>query len=137
MELDETLAFVAVLDAGSFTAAAKRLDVPKSTLSRRVSRLEERLGARLLQRTTRRISPTETGRAYFERCHAAIEEIRDAFRKQAFQRAIGPRGGVYSGRVTGIFQCRFVPSFKGCLFQHRLKNGVPLPLCRIAHHFYV
>lgn len=80
MDLDETLAFVAVVDAGSFTAAARRLQIPKSTLSRQVSRLEGRLGARLLHRTTRRLSTTETGRAYFERCHAAIGEIRDAQR---------------------------------------------------------
>lgn len=80
MKLNETLAFIEVVDAGSFTAAGRRLRVPKSTISRQVSRLEERLGARLLQRTTRRLSLTETGRAYFERCHAAIEEIRDAER---------------------------------------------------------
>jgi DNA-binding transcriptional LysR family regulator len=80
MQLNETLAFVTVVDAGSFTAAGRRLDVPKSTLSKQVTRLEERLGARLLQRTTRKLSLTETGKAYFERCKTAIAEIADAER---------------------------------------------------------
>jgi DNA-binding transcriptional LysR family regulator len=78
--LSETFAFVSVVRTGSFTAAARHLGVPKSTLSRQVSRLEERLGARLLQRTTRRLSTTETGAAYFERCREAIEAIEDAER---------------------------------------------------------
>jgi DNA-binding transcriptional LysR family regulator len=80
MGLDDALAFVTVVDAGSFTEAGRRLGVLKSTLSRQVSRLEERLGARLLHRTTRRLSLTETGSAYFERCQRAIEDIREAER---------------------------------------------------------
>jgi DNA-binding transcriptional LysR family regulator len=80
MQLNETLAFVTVVDAGSFTAAGKRLGVPKSTLSKQVTRLEQRLGARLLQRTTRKLSLTETGHAYFARCQNAIAEIADAER---------------------------------------------------------
>jgi DNA-binding transcriptional LysR family regulator len=54
--------------------------MPKSTLSRQVSRLEERLGARLLQRTTRRLSLTETGTAYFARCRDAIDALEEAER---------------------------------------------------------
>lgn len=80
VRLQETLAFVTVVDAGSFTAAGKRLGVPKSTLSEQVRRLENRIGARLLHRTTRKLSLTETGRAYFERCRPAIEDIADAER---------------------------------------------------------
>ena len=80
MEPKETLAFVTVVEAGSFTAAARRLGSPKSTVSQQVSRLEERLGVRLLQRTTRRLHLTETGQAYFERCQPAINELRDAER---------------------------------------------------------
>ena len=78
--LNETLAFVLVVRSGSFTAAGRQLGVPKSTLSRQVARLEERLGARLLQRTTRKLSPTETGAAYYERCREAIEAIEEAER---------------------------------------------------------
>jgi DNA-binding transcriptional LysR family regulator len=80
MTLSETLAFVTVVAAGSFTEAGRRLGVPKSTLSRQVTRLEERLGARLLQRTTRKLATTETGTAYYERCRDAIEAIAEAER---------------------------------------------------------
>lgn len=80
MQLNETLAFVTVVETGSFTAAGRRLDAPKSTLSRQVSRLEARLGARLLQRTTRKLSLTETGHAYYARCKRAIEDIAEAER---------------------------------------------------------
>lgn len=80
MGLEDTLAFVAVVDAGSFSAAARRLGVPKSTLSRQVARLEDRLGARLLQRTTRKVSSTDIGRAFYERCGPAIEELQNAER---------------------------------------------------------
>jgi DNA-binding transcriptional LysR family regulator len=80
MQLNEVLAFVTVVRLGSFTSAGRRLGVPKSTLSRQLARLEERLGARLVQRTTRKLSLTETGAAYYERCHRAIEELEDADR---------------------------------------------------------
>ena len=80
MILDETHVFVRVVEAGSFTAAARRLGMPKSTVSRQVARLEEHLEARLLNRTTRRLSLTETGRAYFERCREALWSLEEAER---------------------------------------------------------
>jgi DNA-binding transcriptional LysR family regulator len=80
MSLDDTAAFVAVGKLGSFTRAAERLGVPKGTVSRQVARLERRLGARLLQRTTRRVALTDVGRAYFERCRHAVDSIEDAAR---------------------------------------------------------
>src|SRR5262245_19323591 len=64
----EAEAFVIVVDEGSFTGAAKRLGVTKSYASKLVSRLEDRLGVRLLHRSTRTLSLTEPGRTYFERC---------------------------------------------------------------------
>lgn len=72
--------FVAVVEEGSFTAAAERLGLSKSAASKHVSALEDRLGARLLNRTTRRLSLTEVGRAYFERCRTVLEEIEAAER---------------------------------------------------------
>ncbi len=78
MDLNETAAFVSVIQEGSFTAAARHLGVPKSTLSRQVSRLEERLGVRLMQRTTRKLHLTEAGAAYFERCQKAVQRIEEA-----------------------------------------------------------
>src|SRR6266446_2017344 len=59
--------FAKVVESGSFTGAAARLDISASMVSQHVKELEERLGARLLNRTTRKVSLTETGRAYYER----------------------------------------------------------------------
>jgi DNA-binding transcriptional LysR family regulator len=78
MLLDETFAFVQVVHAGSFTAAGRSLGVPKSTLSRQVTRLEEELGAELLLRSTRKLTLTDTGRAYFERCRDALLTLKEA-----------------------------------------------------------
>ena len=64
--LPNVASFVAAIEAGSFTAAAKRLGVDKTLISRRVVALEEALGVRLLHRSTRRMSPTEIGRSLFE-----------------------------------------------------------------------
>src|SRR6187399_1019195 len=99
MSLDDTVAFVSVARTGSFTGAAKQLGVPKATLSRRVARLEERLGSRLLHRTTRKLGLTEVGRAYYGRCLRAVEEIEDAERVAA-DVAAAPRGLL---RVTSSF----------------------------------
>ena len=60
-ELDDVRVFTNVVEAGSFTAAAKLLGMPKSTVSRRVGRLEDALGARLLHRTTRSLRLTDVG----------------------------------------------------------------------------
>ncbi|MCB5190786.1 LysR family transcriptional regulator [Methylobacillus arboreus] len=70
MDFNEAAVFVKVVQAGSFSAAARQLQLPTSTVSTRVARLEQRLGVTLLQRTTRRLHLTEAGNAYFE--HAAL-----------------------------------------------------------------
>jgi DNA-binding transcriptional LysR family regulator len=72
---EELQVFVAVVEAGSFTAAADRLDVAKSAVSRRVSALEERLGAQLLRRTTRRLSLTETGQSFYEHSARILADL--------------------------------------------------------------
>jgi len=74
-------AFVTVLEAQGFSAAARRLGVSKALISKQVNQLEEHLKVRLLNRTTRRISATSTGQAYFEQCQpllAELEELDDA-----------------------------------------------------------
>jgi DNA-binding transcriptional LysR family regulator len=76
--LDEIAVFVHVVQAGSFTAAARQRGVPKSTLSRAVSRLEETVRARLLQRTSRKIALTDAGRAFFARAAPHVEGLREA-----------------------------------------------------------
>ena len=80
MDLNEILVFTRVVQAGSFVAASAQLWVPKSTVSRKVADLEKRLDARLLQRTTRKLSLTDVGRAYFEHCARIVGEIEDAER---------------------------------------------------------
>jgi DNA-binding transcriptional LysR family regulator len=78
VDLDEILVFTRVVQGGSFTAAAKALRMPKSTVSRKVSELEARVGARLLQRTTRTLSLTDVGRVYYEHCVRIVAEIEEA-----------------------------------------------------------
>ena len=70
--------FAQVVEARSFTGAARRLGMSKAAVSKQVSRLEERLGARLLNRTTRRLSLTEVGAAFYERCARIVAEAEEA-----------------------------------------------------------
>ena len=65
-DLNDALIFAKVVEQGSFTAASRLLGIPKTTVSRKIQGLEQRLGARLLQRTTRRLSLTEAGGVYYE-----------------------------------------------------------------------
>src|SRR5438067_3304143 len=78
IDLNELVVFARVVQAGSFTAAARTLGLPKSTVSRKVSELEERLGARLLHRTTRKLGLTDAGRAYYERSARIVAEVEEA-----------------------------------------------------------
>lgn len=78
MDLDDVRIFTKVAEFGSFTKAAAWLKMPKSTVSRRVSQLEEDLNARLLQRTTRKLSLTYAGEIYFRRAARLVEELHQA-----------------------------------------------------------
>jgi len=82
---------VAVVEEGSFTAAAERLNISKSHASRQVSELEERLGVRLLNRTTRHVSTTPEGETFVEECAHLMEEFERAERALA-QRKTDPAG---------------------------------------------
>jgi DNA-binding transcriptional LysR family regulator len=89
--LDGIAAFARVVDSGSFSAAAQRLRISKSAVSAHVQRLEERLGIRLLNRTTRRLSLTEAGAAYYRHCARILAEAEAAEQvASALQRE--PRG---------------------------------------------
>ena len=77
-DLNEIAIFARVVREQSFTKAARALGLPKSTVSERVSRLEERLGVRLLERTTRHVRPTAAGAAYYERAARVVTEIEEA-----------------------------------------------------------
>lgn len=75
-DLNDMVAFAAVVRHGSYSQASRALGVPKATLSRRVSQLECRLGARLLHRSTRKVVPTEAGTVYYEHCERVVQEAR-------------------------------------------------------------
>ena len=76
--LTEMEAFATVVDQGGFTDAAKKMGISKSAVSKHVSSLESRLGARLLNRTTRRVSPTEIGLAYYDRARRVLNDAGEA-----------------------------------------------------------
>lgn len=92
-KLDDMAAFIKVVDARSFTAAADRLGLSKSVISRRISDMEDRLGARLLNRTTRKLSLTEVGQAFYERCVRIAADVEEA------ERAVGDLHGTPRGRL--------------------------------------
>lgn len=76
--LDDMTAFVKVVECKSFTLAADRLGISKSVVSRRMSELENRLGVRLLNRTTRRLGLTEVGQAFYDRCVRILADVEEA-----------------------------------------------------------
>lgn len=98
-DLNDTLAFIKVIERGSFTAAARDLRLPKTTLSRRVRELEQRLGAQLLHRTTRRLSLTEAGTIYFQQCRHIPQALAGA------EAAVGQLQGQPRGtlRITSSY----------------------------------
>jgi len=95
-DLNDMLYFAEVVDRGGFAAAGRALNVPKSKLSRRVAELEARLGVRLLQRTTRKLSLTQAGEIYHRHCVAMREQAEAADEAVAHVQT-EPRGTV---RVT-------------------------------------
>jgi DNA-binding transcriptional LysR family regulator len=112
-DLNDLRFFSAVVEHGGFSAAGRALGVPKSRLSKRIALLEERLGVRLLQRTTRRFAVTEVGERFQAHCRAMLEEA------QAAQDAVDelrsePRGTVRVSCPTSIVQtvvARILPDF--------------------------
>lgn len=96
MMLDEIAVFVQVVEAGSFTAAARKRAVPKSTLSRGVTRLEDALRTPLLLRTARRVALTDAGKAFYDRVAPHVAGLREAA-AVAGEREEQPRGTL---RVT-------------------------------------
>lgn len=78
MGLDDALIFTRVVELHSFTQAAQSLGMQKSTVSRRIVLLEERLGVRLLNRTTRKLRLTEVGQAYYDRCRQIMHDFAEA-----------------------------------------------------------
>ncbi|OHC34174.1 MAG: LysR family transcriptional regulator [Pseudomonadales bacterium RIFCSPLOWO2_12_59_9] len=113
MGLDDALIFTRVVECHSFTQAALGLNMQKSTVSRRIALLEERLGVRLLNRTTRKLRLTEVGQAYYERCRQIMLDFAEA-EQAVMQLQLQPSGllritapiefgQLFLGRVLGAF----------------------------------
>lgn len=92
-DLSEIEAFVGVVEAGGFRAAARGLGLTPSAVTKRVAALEERLGARLLNRTTRRVGATDVGQAFYERARQIVSDLREA------ESAVGELQGEPRGRI--------------------------------------
>jgi DNA-binding transcriptional LysR family regulator len=90
-DADDLLLFARVAESGSFSRAAERVQLPKSTVSRRIAALEKRLGERLLQRTTRKLVITEFGQGVLDHARAMSEEV-DAALAFALSRQARPSG---------------------------------------------
>jgi DNA-binding transcriptional LysR family regulator len=96
-------AFVRVAESGGFSAAGRRLNLSKATVSEQVQALENALGVRLLNRTTRRVGLTEIGRSYYERCVQILHDLEEADETAGAQQAT-PRGQLRVHCQQGIVQ---------------------------------
>jgi DNA-binding transcriptional LysR family regulator len=105
-DLNDLYYFVSVVDHGGFAAAGRALGLQKSKLSRRILQMEERLGVRLLNRSSRRFSVTDTGRRFYDRCVAMLVEAEAAEQVIAQVRA-EPRGVVRMSCTIGLLNFQF------------------------------
>jgi DNA-binding transcriptional LysR family regulator len=102
-DLNDLFYFSIVVEKNGFAAAGRALDIPKSRLSRRIAQLEDRLGVRLLQRSTRRFAVTEAGQRFYRHCQAVIAEAHAAEEAVA-QLTSEPRGLVRMSCPVSITQ---------------------------------
>lgn len=122
-DLNDLATFAAVVEHGSFTAAAAALGIAKSQISHRVARLEERLGVRLIQRTTRRLHVTEIGQRYYQHCRAMLAEAGRAQHVVEAAHAV-PNGSVHVACPTLFSELilgQIVTEFMRALPQVRVK----------------
>ncbi|MDT8838633.1 LysR family transcriptional regulator [Paraburkholderia fungorum] len=109
--------FVTVVDAGSFSAAARRLKLGQPAVSKAVAQLEERLGARLLLRSTRGLAPTDAGQRFYDHALRAIDEAERA--EQAVREsADGLSGRLRIGAAVTFARLHVLPALKSFLDQH-------------------
>lgn len=116
--------FVQVVDSGSFSAAAETMSMSNSQVSKLVARLEERIGVRLMNRTTRKFTLTDEGESYYLQCKQTIEALETAERNVASHQS-EPRGKLKIN-ITGSFQDRFIVPILCEFLQHYPKVEVDL-----------
>jgi DNA-binding transcriptional LysR family regulator len=107
-DLNETLIYLKVVERGSFTAAASELNLPKSTVSRKVQDLEKRLGVQLLHRTTRKLGITEAGTVYFDLCRGIAGDLEMAESAVSDLQG-GPRGWLRIGASPTVANSWIAP----------------------------
>src|ERR1700676_5711912 len=101
--LTSLTAFVRVVDSGGFSAAGRRLNMSTTMVSNHIQSLEDRLGARLLNRTTRKVSLTEVGKSYYDRCVQILADLEQADDIAGSQQST-PRGTLRIYAATHIVQ---------------------------------
>src|SRR5471030_1075797 len=117
LDLNDLYYFASVVKHGGFSAASRALDTPKSSLSRRVRRLEDNVGARLIERSTRHIQLTDIGQEFYAHCQAMIAEAEAA--EESAARELGvPRGIVRVSCPPGLAQGVLAPRLADFLKQH-------------------
>lgn len=115
--MDERQVFITVVEAGGFSAAAKRLDTTPAAVSRRIKALEDRLGVRLLQRTTRKVRLSEAGERYFRDVSRLMEELQEV--EQALGEASRrPSGALRIVAPMSFGQRRLAPLVAGFALAH-------------------
>jgi len=117
--LEEMQFFVEVVKHGNFTSAAHALGISKQLVSRRIIALEARLGARLLLRTTRKLSPTETGKVFFQRAQQILQAIHDA-ELEISNRSDELRGLLKISVPLSYANLRLAPALTAFMQQHPL-----------------
>jgi DNA-binding transcriptional LysR family regulator len=128
-DLNELFYFVAVVRHRGFSAAARATGIEKTRLSRRLAELEQRLGVRLLQRSTRSLSLTEAGERFYERCMATVEEAEAAYESIDNLRK-EPVGTVRMSCPLVLAQTYLAPILPGFLASHPKVNLVIEPTDR-------
>jgi DNA-binding transcriptional LysR family regulator len=106
--LESIAAFVAVVKASGFSAASRDIGVPLPTISRRVAELEQHLGVRLLQRSTRHVALTEEGQTFYVRCERLMDDLRDAEQAVSGEYRV-PRGDLVVTAPMGFGRLNLQP----------------------------
>ncbi|GHF66819.1 LysR family transcriptional regulator [Seohaeicola zhoushanensis] len=115
--LDNIRTFVRVYELGSMSAAGRDLRISPAVTSARISQLEDRLNVRLFQRTTRNLSPTEQGRAFYDGACAVLETLEEA-EARVMQLTDSPRGSLYVAAPLGIGRRLVAPQVPEFLAQY-------------------
>jgi DNA-binding transcriptional LysR family regulator len=130
LDLNQMALFVQVVQAGSFAEASRRLGMPPTTLSRQVAQLEDSLQARLLQRTTRKLTLTDAGRTLFDQSAAQIATLQDAARALTGD-PLTPKGHVRVAAPSGFFEyfqmgwvAEFLAHYPGVQLEFVLSDGM-------------